>query len=692
LVSPTVKVEAYRLARNGDIYQANAASATVISPSGLLLTNSHVVLDYQDDAYDVFAVCLSFKENEEPVCEYSAFLVGYDKYLDLALLQFVGLDNRGGSVPALPYLDYNFSGEATVGQPLDVYGYSDIGGKTLTRTRGQLSGFEDKNGVAYYKTDTDISGGNSGGTALDAEGNFIGVPTYIVSSYENLGYVLDIKAAVYFIEQYRDSQPTVNEQAYEILKVKKNVINDAKDDNVYTHPYYPKFSLAADENWQWDNISKTGLRLLYESNEGTKDITIEIQPLPFKTPQSYLDEAVRKLGLINEYLTDFKQEATTMAGQPATHISYNYYSQQLNAYIIPYGYAVFNIIYYVNLDQADQDLADINNVLETLTFKEPANDQPQVIETLAKSDPAFTIGRAGDWYILRNADPLKEDLIATYHNPADVVGEIDLSYQEIDDDFKAVDNAGYLDLMLKGHETLAGFKLINKNSALTIDNLSGWSLTYSYEGEESQEVRKVSTVFLRDGEHNYTIIYDDLLDNYNRYLNDFKQILLSFKNHGQPEDRIGRGRYDIGSLDYVFSDITYHRYEQAIANLADRGVAIGYGDGTFRPEKLISAAEVKSYLNKAFSESKRTQINRDGAGFLQGTTVTLADGLKALAESFELNLWQDKYNDAVDWKPYLDKGLAMNLLPAGLLEPQRELTRGEFTYMLYRLLESFELI
>ena len=284
LVSPTVKIESYRLARNGDIYQANSASATIISSEGLLLTNSHVALDDHDDVYDAFAICLSFSENSEPVCEYSAYFIRYDKNLDLALLKLSNRDNRGGAMPALPYLDYNFTGDLTVGQPLDIYGYSDIGGETLTRTRGQLSGFEDKNGVSYLKTDADISAGNSGGVALDESGNFIGVPTYIISSYENLGYVLDIKAAVSFINEYKLDEPQINVQAQAILEAKKNILNDAKDNNTYTHPYYPRFSLTAAENWQWDILTKTTVNLLDESNEGDKNIRIEIEHLPFAVP------------------------------------------------------------------------------------------------------------------------------------------------------------------------------------------------------------------------------------------------------------------------------------------------------------------------------------------------------------------------------------------------------------------------
>ena len=234
LVSPTVKIESFRLARNGDIFQANSATATIISENGLLLTNSHVVLGNQDKPYDVFGVCLSFNDLDDPVCEYAAFLKAYDQDLDLALLQLSPLDNRGGQLGQLPYLTYDYSGNIISGDSLDIYGYPDVGGKTLTKTRGQISGFEAKSSAQYFKTDADISSGNSGGTALDGAGNFVGVPTYILSSYDNIGYVLDIKEATSFINGHLADEPKIEESSYELLKAKMNLFNNAKDNGYWS--------------------------------------------------------------------------------------------------------------------------------------------------------------------------------------------------------------------------------------------------------------------------------------------------------------------------------------------------------------------------------------------------------------------------------------------------------------------------
>ena len=67
-----------------------------------------------------------------------------------------------------------------LGQQLHIFGYPAIGGETITYTSGDISGFTYEAGIqgrAWIKTSASISGGNSGGTAIDDQGNLIGVPT-----------------------------------------------------------------------------------------------------------------------------------------------------------------------------------------------------------------------------------------------------------------------------------------------------------------------------------------------------------------------------------------------------------------------------------------------------------------------------------------------------------------------------------
>ncbi len=692
-ISPTVKVESYKLARNGDVFQANSASATIINKSGLLLTNSHVVLDDRNDPYDIFAVCLSFAETQEPACEYTAVLVAYDKNLDIALLQMVGVDNHGNALPELPFLNYNYSGVTKVGDSLNVFGFPAIGGKTLNKTNGQLSGFEERNGVQYFKTDTDFANGNSGGTAIDAKGNFVGVPTYIRSAIENIGYILDIKEAAKFIELHLNDEIVLNTSAYQALIAQKNIFNQAKDSNYYQGAYEPYFSLGIQGNWEWDSITRDGISVSSESNKNYKTIQIHVKSLPFKFTDEYIEEMMRLSGLYMEYVSNYQQESVMFAGQKAILLTYNVGGEKYYNYFIPYGHNLINIQYSAEVEDLTANLLEFDQVLNTFTFIDSAVDQPAVINNYTDHSLGFSIDQIGQWYIQPNLDAYQEDVILGLFNPKNIWGEMSLSYSEIDDDKKELSNSQYLDRLLTEYKNgKDGFELINKNDSLLLDDLSGWSITYTALGLEQDKDSKISEVYLRDGEYVYTMVYEDLIDGYNSYLQDFKNILASFKNLNKSLGVPGEGLYELGSLDYAFSDIKYHRFAQSITELADDGVIVGYTNDTFRPEKNISANEAKLFIANSFANSQRSQINPQGAKFLLGSNVSLANGLKALVDSYKLTLWNDKYNDAPNWKPYLDKGLEMELLPSELYDPQHFLTRGEFTYILKNLWDSFKVM
>jgi S1-C subfamily serine protease len=80
----------------------------------------------------------------------------------------------------LPFIELGDSDRVEIEDALRIYGYPSIGGSTITFTRGSVSGFDSEPGVrgrAWIKTDATISGGNSGGTALNDAGQLVGVPT-----------------------------------------------------------------------------------------------------------------------------------------------------------------------------------------------------------------------------------------------------------------------------------------------------------------------------------------------------------------------------------------------------------------------------------------------------------------------------------------------------------------------------------
>ena len=176
-------------------------SATIVSPEGVLLTNNHV-LDLsgmkarlaQEEAAATrqgrerrltvldgrFVVLVT--EGAELRRAYIADAQVSDPVLDLAVLQITagahGEPLRGPL--QLPYVPLGDSDTLLIGDPIHVFGYPATAGGTLKYTQGRVSGFATEPGIlgwAWIDSDATVSGGSSGGTAVNDAGELIGVPT-----------------------------------------------------------------------------------------------------------------------------------------------------------------------------------------------------------------------------------------------------------------------------------------------------------------------------------------------------------------------------------------------------------------------------------------------------------------------------------------------------------------------------------
>lgn len=178
-------------------------SGTVVSPDGLILTNAHLAdRDEQRATIEGFErelrqtypdvqltldesvfVVLTSNGVRPPEAAFTAETVVIDPDVDLAVLQVVGDENGRPFDRAnlrLPYLPIGDSDQLRLGDAVHLFTYPGIADGALTYTTGVVSGFgfdPSVDGVAWIRTDAVMSGGSSGGTAIDDAGKLIGVPT-----------------------------------------------------------------------------------------------------------------------------------------------------------------------------------------------------------------------------------------------------------------------------------------------------------------------------------------------------------------------------------------------------------------------------------------------------------------------------------------------------------------------------------
>lgn len=164
-------------------------SGTVLDDPLTVVTNEHVIASSEDCMVSEIQIWTVDSLDERPRPTYRASVRSRSVDADLATLALVPMTTESPVLVPVPR-----SAEAKVGEDVFIIGFPSIGGSTITVSKGVISGFSSAAGVTWLKTDASISGGNSGGAAVNANGLMIGVPT-MASAGED-GEVVDCRPVV----------------------------------------------------------------------------------------------------------------------------------------------------------------------------------------------------------------------------------------------------------------------------------------------------------------------------------------------------------------------------------------------------------------------------------------------------------------------------------------------------------------
>jgi len=193
---------------DGERHSSNG-SGSVLTEEGHILTNYHVVGDPNTgllyNRQGLIYVAVSPPDlRDPPQIEYVAELMQGDQVMDLALIKIIARQD-GRDLPAnlnLTTMPVGDSDTVDIGDELSIIGFPDLGGATVTFTKGSVSGFLTDEG--WIKTDAEINPGNSGGAAINREGQLVGVPseaaTEVVRVPGKIGLVRPVNLARALIE------------------------------------------------------------------------------------------------------------------------------------------------------------------------------------------------------------------------------------------------------------------------------------------------------------------------------------------------------------------------------------------------------------------------------------------------------------------------------------------------------------
>lgn len=410
-----VKIKSFYPIQGNDMYQYSAGSGILISSSGIILTNYHVVtLEDQFDEGEypsTYQICLPSTIDQEPDCHYVAKLIAKDKDQDLALLKMEPISGLSTKSSGFKYLNLASSDDTSVNDDVIVMGYPAIGGSTITITKGIVSGKEEKYYKKWIKTDAVFSFGSSGGAAINDDGEVIGIVNSSHSDYlGSLGYLIN-SASIYDWVNVHQSVSAQDSDYLDDLKefTKKQVELETSD--VFDNNY---FSITKPSDWEFTYVDEYQLFMDKPSDDDGGYIIITMVRFPHEASLDVAENILRE-GFLNQGVISMmnfsKVENVTINGKPAKKIVVSSMGETKTLYFFVNKDYLFQIDYDYGTNDKDEDL--VKDTINTIDL-DSGSANIEYVNQYTNALPKFSIKTSGGWHILERMD--KEAPIKIYNN------------------------------------------------------------------------------------------------------------------------------------------------------------------------------------------------------------------------------------------------------------------------------------
>ncbi len=165
IVSAPMTMQDLFFGRNSQRAQVGTGSGVIISPSGYIVTNNHVIQNANE-------ISITLNNNKT----YMAELIGTDEITDIALIKIEADED-------LPFMAFGDSDNAKIGEWVLAVGNpfnlnSTVTAGIISAKSRDLSG---RNLQSFIQTDAAVNPGNSGGALVNTNGDLIGINTAISS-------------------------------------------------------------------------------------------------------------------------------------------------------------------------------------------------------------------------------------------------------------------------------------------------------------------------------------------------------------------------------------------------------------------------------------------------------------------------------------------------------------------------------